>query len=96
MFCSECGQQMSDKAISCPHCGCATVNRVPNSTTEGVSAPIIPLGYVFGFLIPIVGLVLVIITLTKGSDAQKGHGTAVTIISAVVMLIYIAALSSAK
>lgn len=24
MFCSECGKEISEKAVSCPFCGCAT------------------------------------------------------------------------
>ena len=24
MYCRECGKEISDKAVACPHCGCAT------------------------------------------------------------------------
>lgn len=26
MFCTNCGSQLDDKAVICPHCGCATEN----------------------------------------------------------------------
>ena len=94
MFCRECGERMSDKAVACPSCGCGTPNRGTMSG-EGVSVAVIVLAYVFAVLFWPVGLVLGIIGMTKGQDSQKGHGIAATVISVIVMLIGFAILAEA-
>ena len=32
IYCKECGKQISDQALSCPHCGCRSVN--PNYSSK--------------------------------------------------------------
>ena len=37
--CSECGKEISDKASSCPQCGCP-INIIQNKTNENITSPI--------------------------------------------------------
>ena len=53
----------------------------PNS---GVVSPSV---IIFAFLFALVGLILGIVTLSSGSKDQKGHGIAITAISAIMMLL---------
>lgn len=34
MFCKECGKEINDKAVMCPHCGCATGANAKNNQTS--------------------------------------------------------------
>lgn len=59
MFCSKCGKEITDEAVVCPGCGCP------------IKKPVNPtLGYIMGLLFPIIGVVLSIYYLAKGSP---GH-----------------------
>lgn len=54
MFCSHCGQEISDEAVICPHCGCETVRK---KAEDGKS-----IGFaILSFFIPLVGLILYLI-----------------------------------
>ena len=90
MFCKECGKEMSEKAVACPNCGCATSNRLVRGSVDGVSSAVIILAYVFAVFFWPVGLALGIIGMSKGSDSQKGHGIAATVISVIFCVIGIA------
>ena len=72
----------------------AQPNRPPEVIENGVSSAVIVSGYIFAFLIPIVGFILGIITLYSGTQNQKGHGIASIAISAVAMLLYFAIMSA--
>jgi hypothetical protein len=87
MFCRECGKEMSNMAIACPNCGCGTANTVAASAVDGVPTAIIVLGYVFSILFSLIGLVIGIVVLVKGSSTQKAHGIAITAMSAIFMLL---------
>lgn len=65
MFCSNCGNEIADKAIMCPKCGLAMENKKEIST-GGIVA-----GYICSVLIPIIGIIIGIYALTKG---RLGHG----------------------
>ena len=51
-------------------------------------------GYVFAVLIPLVGFILGIVTITRPSKATSKHGIWIILLSVVVFLIAFAALSS--
>jgi len=34
MFCSKCGKEISDEAVVCVHCGCATANMQAKESTK--------------------------------------------------------------
>ena len=65
MFCKNCGNQIDDNAVVCPHCGCATdnfnQNHRPNTPAPREDdAP--NAGFaVLSFFVPIVGLILYLV-----------------------------------
>lgn len=55
-YCSNCGKEVSDKAMVCPNCGC----RIEGENSGNLSTLAI-VGFVFAFLFPVVGLIISII-----------------------------------
>ena len=102
MFCKNCGQEVDDNAVVCPHCG-VQVGKIetPASTnTEGNTIAIV--GFVFSFLIALVGLICSIMGYKNAKNngaPYKGLALAGIIISAVSMgltaLIYIIVIAAA-
>lgn len=59
MYCKNCGQQLDDRAVVCPHCGVATGNgqikqTAPDDRPSGGFA-------VLCFFFPVVGLILYLV-----------------------------------
>lgn len=74
MFCKNCGREISDNAAVCPHCG-VQVGRLSNGgETEGNVIAIV--GFVFAFLVPIVGLICSIIGYNKAKAGAPYKGLA--------------------
>lgn len=75
MFCSKCGKEIDDQAVVCIHCGCPVESANKESYVPVTDAPIqeetgekktlANCAVVFSFLIPIVGLILGIVGITK-------------------------------
>ena len=72
MFCSSCGKETPNEAMACPYCGTKTVNSSVAPTTAEVSQPAnvgddkATVGnIVASILLPIVGVILGIINLSK-------------------------------
>ncbi len=70
MFCKNCGSQLDDRAVICPHCGVPTDNYYANGNNRncgngygGPAADDAPsAGFaVLGFFFPIVGLILYLV-----------------------------------
>lgn len=98
MFCKNCGHQMDDNAKFCPTCGThvlddaqaqVDVEVVPASNANG-SAYLQPsntlaiVGFVFSFLMPLIGLICSIIAYKNASNYEvqyKGLALAGIIIS---------------
>ncbi len=64
MYCTNCGQEVSEKAVVCIHCGCAVV---PNRQTRENKSK---LGFVCGFFLGILGL-MVGLTTFHDQDYEK-------------------------
>lgn len=87
MFCKNCGQEIDDNAVVCPHCGVqvgkieAPVNTNTNSNTIAI------VGFVFSFLIALVGLICSIMGYKNAKEGApyKGLALAGIIISAISM-----------
>ena len=102
MFCGNCGREIDNKAVICPHCGVATKGGSAPAT-QGNTIAIV--GFVFSFFIALVGLICSIIGYKKAKNEGAPYGglaLAGIIISAIsiglVILIYvivIAAVSAA-
>ena len=93
MFCRNCGKDIDDSAVVCPHCGVAT-----KSTPDPAAAPapatsngMAIAGFVLSLLgISLVGLILSIIGLKKSKElggAGRGLAIAGIVIGAVYMAV---------
>lgn len=82
MFCKNCGQEIDDKAVVCPHCGVAVSSTgpapVPAQPVYDDSNPLAVAGFVLSFFIAIAGLICSIIGLTKANkEGRKYKGLAI-------------------
>ncbi len=100
MFCKNCGTQIDDKAVICPHCG------VPQSALGREMAQPAPaqkqetnvlaiLGLVLSFFVAIAGLVCSILGMKKAKELNgSGRGLAVgglvvSIVSMALSVVYL-------
>lgn len=95
MFCKNCGSQIDDNASVCIHCGASVREMQTTQQQPAQSNTLAIVGFVFAFLMPLVGLICSIIGLKKSkelSDNGKGLATAGIIISVIEILIVIIAI----
>ena len=69
MFCKNCGKEISDNAVVCLHCGVQVNPMQQRQTSQGENAVAI-VGFIFSFLIPLVGLICSIV----GYKKSVNHG----------------------
>ena len=89
MFCKNCGREIDDKAIVCPHCGVA-VSREAMTLSSPKTNTLAIVGFVLSFFVAIAGLVCSIIARKQCKErGEGGAGLALAgiIISAVSMAI---------
>ena len=95
MFCTNCGSQIDDKALICPHCGVATQNykdsleKGSGSQKNGMAIA----GFVCSFFIPLLGWIFGGIGLSranKRNGKHKGLAIASIIISTVMFFVNMA------
>ena len=89
-FCTNCGNELDDRAIMCPKCGIALTQTVANSGQTQSNGMAIA-GFVLSFFIPLLGLIFSIIGIKRSKETNNGKGlsTAGIIISCVTMVITI-------
>ena len=71
MFCKNCGKEIMDEAVICPHCGCA----VNESQAKKLSDPEdkVNAGIIVGtVLLPLIGIILGIVNLCKKKTKSGG------------------------
>lgn len=87
-FCTNCGNELDDRAIMCPKCGIALTQTVVNSGQTQSNGMAIA-GFVLSFFIPLLGLIFSILGLKKSKETNTGKGlsTAGIIISCITMVI---------
>lgn len=87
-FCTNCGNELDDRAIMCPKCGIALTQTVANSGQTQSNGMAIA-GFVLSFFIPLLGLIFSILGLKKSKETNTGKGlsTAGIIISCITMVI---------
>lgn len=88
MFCKNCGQEIDDKAVVCPHCGVAQGSLTDSNDSGSVGWGLL------GCCIPVVGLVLYLVWKdTKPKTAKAaGIGALVSVGLAVFWYIFVFAL----
>ena len=100
MFCKNCGSQIDDNAIACPHCGVATHNlsAVGQTSTNGFAIA----GFVLSFFFALLGIIFSAIGLKKAKTTGSGKGLAVAglVISilqyAIIIIVIIAIVGAAS
>lgn len=71
MYCRNCGKEIDDRAVACPHYGVGTNKYYEQQQSNTIAT----VGFVFSFLIAIVGLICSIIGFTKAPKCGgKGRG----------------------
>ncbi len=86
MFCKNCGREVSDNAVVCPHCGVQLKAMSSNSASGENTMAIV--GFVFSFFIALVGLICSIMGYKKSVNEgapYKGLALAGIIISIISM-----------
>ena len=72
VFCRNCGREIDEKAVICPHCGVPQAGVNGNTVLQEDSGSI---GWgVLGFFIPIVGLVLFLVWKDTKPKCAKNAG----------------------
>ncbi|MDE5943150.1 MAG: hypothetical protein K2H30_02965 [Clostridia bacterium] len=91
-YCKNCGRELSDEAILCTGCGCATDEFNANqavSQQNGEISTMALLGFIFSFLSSLVGLILSCIAyktaVRENDEKSKTYSKAGIIISSVLM-----------
>lgn len=92
MYCSRCGREIDDKALTCPYCGTKTMNNLDTFITNDQPS----FGYAFiSFIIPIVGFILYLIYRDERPKRAKSalKGAAAGIVVYILVVISIIAFS---
>ena len=92
MYCSRCGREIDDKALTCPYCGTKTMNNLDTFITNDQPS----FGYAFiSFIIPLVGFILYLIYRDERPKRAKSalKGAAAGIIVGIFIAISIIAFS---
>lgn len=93
MFCKNCGQEISDEAVVCPHCGvatdrfCAGENQ-PKVEKNGMAIA----GFVCSFFIPLLGWIFGGVGLSRANKRNgkgKGFSIASLVIATVMFFVYL-------
>ena len=89
MYCKNCGSQIDDRAVVCPHCG-VPVNAATSANNSGAQEgnTIAIVGFVLSFFFALVGLICSVMGYNKCKNEgapYKGFAIAGIVISAVSM-----------
>lgn len=82
-FCRNCGQQIDDRAVVCPHCGVAQENNTQVVDNGGFGWGVL------GCCIPIVGLVLFLVWKDTKPKTAKAAGIGALVSVGIGILYYI-------
>ena len=83
MFCTNCGNELNDRAVICPKCGVPTVNYATNMNNQDSydSNGMAVAGFVCSFFIPILGWIFGGIGLSRSKKRnRKGKALSIAVI----------------
>ena len=67
MYCKKCGKEINDEAVVCIHCGCAVAKEVEKDHNQPKNG----IGFLMGFFLGIIGLIIGICLYPEGTIARK-------------------------
>ena len=90
MFCKNCGQELNEQAVICPHCGVATDNYAKTTAVPEQKNTLALVGFILSFFVSLAGLIVSIIAYKNAKKPEfngdgKSFALAGIIISAVSM-----------
>ena len=92
-YCTTCGKELADNAVSCPNCGYVFPNAGGTSVSGVHDAPSFGIA-LLGFFFPLIGLILYVVwkpaTPLRAKSAGKGALTAIIL----GVIFYIIAIAS--
>lgn len=93
MFCKNCGSQINDEAVVCPHCGVAT-EKMPAAAATAAPANktnvLAIVGFVLSFFSTIIGLVCSIIGYKQANTPEyNGNGKGLALAGIIISSIEI-------
>lgn len=87
-YCSHCGKEVDDNAYVCPNCGCKV-----QKDAEGNLSVISIVGFVFAFLMPLIGLIVSIVAHSNakrdGDEKSRKFAKAGIVISACLIAFFV-------
>ena len=86
MFCKNCGSQIDDNAVVCPHCGVPTGTRGIAPENERRSNNFAIAGFVLSFFIALLGLIFSILGLRKAGECG-GSGRGLSIAGIIIAIL---------
>ena len=90
MYCRNCGKEIDEKAVICPHCGVAVNGMQPNAPQMvNIEDNGNTFGWgVLGCLVPIAGLVLYLIWKDAKPRTAKAAGIGAIVCVAILIVLY--------
>ena len=90
MYCKNCGTEINDNAVICPHCGVATDNYAKSTAVSEQKNTLALVGFILSFFVALAGLIVSIIAYKNAKKPEfngdgKNFALAGIIISAVSM-----------
>ena len=85
-YCPKCGKQLMDDAVVCIGCGCS-VSRVKKPAEPRESSALAHIATVFAFVMPLIGILLGIIGMSKYSNEHLRKKSKSAILFALSILI---------
>lgn len=89
MYCKNCGSNLDDRAVICPHCGVPTGENFHAPAKNDQTNVIAVVGFILSFFIAIAGLVCSIIGYKKASE-MNGNGKGLALAGIIISVVSLA------
>lgn len=85
MFCKNCGKEIDDRAVVCPHCGVLTTQENGSVQSGGTNVLAI-VGFILSFFIALAGLICSIIGY-KNAPQYGGKGKSMALAGIIISIV---------